>query len=219
MISSHNIAPSNASHQSSFSSVFRRVLGSLQNFPEFAKAFNCNKSSYMVPDNVCRVWWSTDLSGMGRPPPSPYGTSPLWLLEHSRGGYGGNGSIPRPLYWVDCGWRTDTAVCTSSQDSRRLRPHRRTEHCPSDSDTVVHSISLITLLLTGFNHSSCFYFRSSCFLLSFMSPPMCICECVCECLSVKILCKQLAREGARQTNVLNPLVYEYTTHPLTLVYM
>uniref|UniRef100_A0A665TET8 Neprilysin n=1 Tax=Echeneis naucrates TaxID=173247 RepID=A0A665TET8_ECHNA len=33
-----------------------RVLGSLQNFPEFAKAFSCNKSSYMVPDNVCRVW-------------------------------------------------------------------------------------------------------------------------------------------------------------------
>uniref|UniRef100_A0A669E4Z5 Neprilysin n=1 Tax=Oreochromis niloticus TaxID=8128 RepID=A0A669E4Z5_ORENI len=33
-----------------------RVLGSLQNFPEFAKAFNCNKSSYMVPDNICRVW-------------------------------------------------------------------------------------------------------------------------------------------------------------------
>lgn len=33
-----------------------RVLGSLQNFPEFAKAFNCNKSSYMAPDNICRVW-------------------------------------------------------------------------------------------------------------------------------------------------------------------
>uniref|UniRef100_A0A3B4VQN0 Neprilysin n=1 Tax=Seriola dumerili TaxID=41447 RepID=A0A3B4VQN0_SERDU len=33
-----------------------RVLGSLQNFPEFAKAFSCNKSSYMVPDNICRVW-------------------------------------------------------------------------------------------------------------------------------------------------------------------
>ncbi|XP_013866571.1 neprilysin isoform X3 [Austrofundulus limnaeus] len=33
-----------------------RVLGSLQNFPEFAKAYNCNKSSYMIPDNVCRVW-------------------------------------------------------------------------------------------------------------------------------------------------------------------
>ncbi|XP_058490717.1 neprilysin-like isoform X2 [Solea solea] len=33
-----------------------RVLGSLQNFPEFAKAFNCNKSNYMVPNNVCRVW-------------------------------------------------------------------------------------------------------------------------------------------------------------------
>uniref|UniRef100_A0A3Q3B939 Neprilysin n=1 Tax=Kryptolebias marmoratus TaxID=37003 RepID=A0A3Q3B939_KRYMA len=33
-----------------------RVLGSLQNFPEFAKAFSCNKSSYMVPEKVCRVW-------------------------------------------------------------------------------------------------------------------------------------------------------------------
>uniref|UniRef100_A0A3B3U5A3 Neprilysin n=1 Tax=Poecilia latipinna TaxID=48699 RepID=A0A3B3U5A3_9TELE len=33
-----------------------RVLGSLQNFPEFAKAFNCNKSSNMVSDNICRVW-------------------------------------------------------------------------------------------------------------------------------------------------------------------
>ncbi|XP_010764379.1 neprilysin-like, partial [Notothenia coriiceps] len=33
-----------------------RVLGSLQNFAEFAKAFKCNKNSYMVPDNICRVW-------------------------------------------------------------------------------------------------------------------------------------------------------------------
>ncbi|XP_043975219.1 neprilysin-like isoform X2 [Gambusia affinis] len=33
-----------------------RVLGSLQNLPEFAKAFKCNKNSNMVSDNVCRVW-------------------------------------------------------------------------------------------------------------------------------------------------------------------
>ncbi|XP_066541497.1 neprilysin-like [Hoplias malabaricus] len=33
-----------------------RVLGSLQNFPEFAKAFKCQRSDYMVPDNTCRVW-------------------------------------------------------------------------------------------------------------------------------------------------------------------
>ncbi|XP_062329132.1 neprilysin-like isoform X1 [Osmerus eperlanus] len=33
-----------------------RVLGSLQNFPEFAKAFKCRKNSYMVPENTCRVW-------------------------------------------------------------------------------------------------------------------------------------------------------------------
>ncbi|KAM9318246.1 neprilysin-like isoform 2-T2 [Pholidichthys leucotaenia] len=33
-----------------------RVMGTLQNFPEFAKAFNCNKNSVMVPANTCRVW-------------------------------------------------------------------------------------------------------------------------------------------------------------------
>lgn len=34
-----------------------RVLGSLQNFPEFAKAFQCQKNDYMVPEKICRVWW------------------------------------------------------------------------------------------------------------------------------------------------------------------
>ncbi|XP_026783028.1 neprilysin isoform X1 [Pangasianodon hypophthalmus] len=33
-----------------------RVLGSLQNFPEFAKAFQCQKNDYMVPEKMCRVW-------------------------------------------------------------------------------------------------------------------------------------------------------------------
>ncbi|KAL4647013.1 neprilysin isoform X2 [Arapaima gigas] len=33
-----------------------RVLGSLQNFPEFAKAFNCRRNSFMVPKQACRVW-------------------------------------------------------------------------------------------------------------------------------------------------------------------
>ncbi|MCI4378965.1 hypothetical protein PGIGA_G00222350 [Pangasianodon gigas] len=33
-----------------------RVLGSLQNFPEFAKAFHCQKNDYMVPEKMCRVW-------------------------------------------------------------------------------------------------------------------------------------------------------------------
>ncbi|KAG1955359.1 neprilysin isoform a [Pimephales promelas] len=33
-----------------------RVLGSLQNFPEFAKAFQCQKKDYMVPEKICRVW-------------------------------------------------------------------------------------------------------------------------------------------------------------------
>ncbi|KAJ8410718.1 hypothetical protein AAFF_G00186750 [Aldrovandia affinis] len=33
-----------------------RVLGSLQNFPEFSKAFNCRKESNMVPKKTCQVW-------------------------------------------------------------------------------------------------------------------------------------------------------------------
>ncbi|XP_052008982.1 neprilysin-like [Xyrauchen texanus] len=33
-----------------------RVLGSLQNFPEFANAFQCQKHNYMVPEKICRVW-------------------------------------------------------------------------------------------------------------------------------------------------------------------
>lgn len=34
-----------------------RVLGSLQNFPEFANAFQCQKNDNMVPEKICRVWW------------------------------------------------------------------------------------------------------------------------------------------------------------------
>ncbi|XP_029471165.1 neprilysin isoform X2 [Rhinatrema bivittatum] len=33
-----------------------RVLGSLQNFPEFADAFSCTQNPYMNPANKCRVW-------------------------------------------------------------------------------------------------------------------------------------------------------------------
>lgn len=33
-----------------------RVLGSLQNFPEFANAFSCPSNAYMNPSKRCRVW-------------------------------------------------------------------------------------------------------------------------------------------------------------------
>lgn len=81
----------------------------------------------------------------------------VWLLEHSWEATGKR-KLPLVLYWMDQGWWTDTAVCTSSEESSGLYPHGQTEHCLSDSDTVVHSISLIILLLTGYNHFFCFYF-------------------------------------------------------------
>ncbi|NWU96320.1 NEP protein, partial [Upupa epops] len=33
-----------------------RVIGSLQNSPEFSEAFSCTKTNYMDPDKKCRVW-------------------------------------------------------------------------------------------------------------------------------------------------------------------
>ncbi|NXD14556.1 NEP protein, partial [Nothocercus nigrocapillus] len=33
-----------------------RVIGSLQNSPEFSEAFSCTKTNYMDPANKCRVW-------------------------------------------------------------------------------------------------------------------------------------------------------------------
>uniref|UniRef100_A0A8C9WAF4 Neprilysin n=1 Tax=Scleropages formosus TaxID=113540 RepID=A0A8C9WAF4_SCLFO len=33
-----------------------RVLGSLQNFPEFARVFKCQRTSFMVPEKTCHVW-------------------------------------------------------------------------------------------------------------------------------------------------------------------
>ena len=33
-----------------------RVNGSVQNFDEFGKAFNCKKGTPMYPTNSCRVW-------------------------------------------------------------------------------------------------------------------------------------------------------------------
>ncbi|XP_004704190.1 neprilysin [Echinops telfairi] len=33
-----------------------RIIGTLQNSPEFSEAFQCPKKSYMNPENKCRVW-------------------------------------------------------------------------------------------------------------------------------------------------------------------
>ena len=33
-----------------------RVIGPMQNSEDFAKVFNCPKSSFMNPDNKCSVW-------------------------------------------------------------------------------------------------------------------------------------------------------------------
>lgn len=75
----------------------------------------------MVPDNICRVWWSTYLWDGSSP--SPYSTSTLWLLKNSQGA-ALKWKLPLALDWMDHGWWTDTAVCTSSKDGSTLYPRR-----------------------------------------------------------------------------------------------
>lgn len=121
------------------------------------------------------------------------------------GGATGKWKLPLALYWMDQGWWTDTAVCISSENSSGLYPHGQTEHCLSDSDTVVHSISLNILLLTGYNHSLCFYF-----FLNFHLVLLIICEsanvymwvCVCVCVFQSKYCTSCWQMRGRQTNVL-----------------
>lgn len=38
-----------------------RVLGTLQNFPQFAETFKCKNGTYMSPEKRCRVWWCAGL--------------------------------------------------------------------------------------------------------------------------------------------------------------
>lgn len=35
---------------------FPRVLGTLQNLPEFSEVFECTNTDYMNPEKKCRVW-------------------------------------------------------------------------------------------------------------------------------------------------------------------
>lgn len=122
----------------------------------------------------------------GGSPLSPYSISPLWLLEHLWGAIG-KWEIPLALYWMGQDRWTDAAVCTSSKESSGLHPHRQTEHCLSDYDTVVHLISLIILLLTGYNHFLCFYFSSLHFHFHYVYHVW-VCHYVCdEFVSVTIL--------------------------------
>ena len=43
-----------------------RVLGSLSNFDEFAKAYKCPKGSRMNPKKKCAVWWTSLLMTLAR---------------------------------------------------------------------------------------------------------------------------------------------------------
>lgn len=132
-----------------------RVLGSLQNFPEFARAFNCNKSSPMVPDNICRVWWSTDLwdgDSSDIVVPVPLYAPPLPTPDccSTRRGHG---EVQASLSSLLIGtglvdWHCSMHFLWGKQWT--VASWTGCERCLSYSDTVVHSISLILLLLTGF---------------------------------------------------------------------
>lgn len=75
----------------------------------------------MVPDNICRVWWFTYLWDGSSP--FPYSTSTLWFLKNSPGA-ALKWKLPLAFDWMDHGWWTDTAVCTSSKDGSTLYPRR-----------------------------------------------------------------------------------------------
>lgn len=156
----------------------------------------------MVPEHTCRVWWSTDLrdgdcSDVGRPCAPTVPLPSDWI---TCGGLQGSKSSPYALYWMDQGWWTDTAVCTSSEESSGLYPHGQTEHCLSNSDTVVYSISLIILLLTGYNPCLCFYFSS----LHFHLVLFIICESANVYVSASVFQSKYCnwQKRGRQTNVL-----------------
>lgn len=174
----------------------------------------------MVPDNICRVWWFTYLWDGSSP--SPYSTSTLWFLKNSQGA-ALKWKLPLALDWMDHGWWTDTAVCTSSKDSSTLYPRRWMDwalslqlwHCSSFIQPNYSPTHWIQSLLCF-----CFYFslNFSCF-----ASHLWVRQCVFVSAHVSVFrskyCKSIWQKSSRQTNVLSPLAYEYTRHPLTLIYM
>lgn len=158
----------------------------------------------MVPSNICRVWWSTDLwdANVGRSCPLQY-LSPLTVGAL----VGGYREVEAPLSSLLDGPGLVDWHCSmlSSENSSGLYPYGQTEHCLSDSDTVVQSISLIILLLTGYNHSFWFFFS-----LNFHLVLLIICESanvymwVCVSVFQSKYCTNCWQERGRQINVLKP---------------
>lgn len=88
---------------------------------------------------------------------------------------------------MDQGWWTDTAVCTSSEDSSELYPHGQTENClrlwycssfnqPDYSAT--HWIQSLLVFLFFSPFSSCFTHH------------LWVCQCVCECVCMWVCFSQ-----------------------------
>lgn len=131
--------------------------------------------------------------------------------------------FPLALDWMDHGWWTDTAVCTSSKDGSTLYPRRWMDwalslqlwHCSSFIQPDYSPTQRIQSLL-------CFWFYFSLNFSCFASH-LWVRQCVFLSAHVSVFqskyCKSIWQKSSRQTNVLSPLAYEYTTHPLTLIYM
>lgn len=156
----------------------------------------------MSPENVCRVWWSTEMETGWRlfrygSSLSPINSnSPLWLLEQaSPRAATGKGRCRPILSWMDQGWWTDTAVCTSCEDCTGLLTHGWGENCPPApiilqfiQSAWLFCYSLDTISPDYFSLDFCFSFKL--YYLSFVSLPLWL------CVSVK--------RWGRQANVLKP---------------
>lgn len=123
--------------------VSRRVLGTLQNFPQFAETFKCKNGSYMSPEKRCRVWWCAGLQHGHRSVVERHILPQRLYCPNVLGWVTNGGSGRSPFCSVLDGSGIDELIselCTSWKWISGLYLQRQAENCLSDYDTVDHLI-------------------------------------------------------------------------------